>query len=504
MKRTKIVCTLGPASEDPATIEALVKAGCNVVRLNMSHGDYDWHECAIKNVRAAAKKTGEPVAIVLDLQGPKVRLGEVHNSQFTIHSGDRVVFTTSKVVIPRSHKATRNPVGKSMGSFTAFRMTSSKIPIAMPNFHKYVRRGSHLLIADGTIECVVERVVGHDIQTKIILGGELKSHKGIAIAGVSLPLPSLTAKDKRDVQWARVQDIDFVALSFVKRVEDVRALRKKLSFGPRRNTKAKLWMPAIIVKIETREAVRNFNEILCEADGVMIARGDLALATSPEEVPIIQKEIIEKCRQSSVPVIVATEMLASMEHSPRPTRAEASDVANAVIDHTDAVMLSGESATGQYPVETVATMAHIIKKTEQSRFDNLPIDPRLSLGDKRFSFGQGETEIALAASVLARTKGAAAIVASSLTGHIGRLLSSYRSEIFLFIGSPIPHVVRELNLSWGVRPFYVPKAKTMDALLKYLLAHARQSGLKKGSKAVFVGSKKLAPHASDLLGTQIL
>ena len=493
MKRTKIVCTIGPASEQQVVLERMIRAGMNVCRLNMSHGTYGWHAQAIRRIRAAAKKVGEPVAVLIDLQGPKARLGELKMQNVKCKIGERVVFTTQS-----NNLITNNPI--------------TKIPIAVPHFEKYAKKGAHLLIADGTIECVVEEVRGRDIHARVTLGGELKSRKGIAIQGVSLPLPSLTAKDKKDVAWARGQDIDFVALSFVKEAEDVEQLRKKLSFRPRRNTKAKLWMPAIIVKIETREAVQNFEEILKVADAVMIARGDLALATSPEEVPIIQKEIIEKCRRAAKPVIVATEMLASMERAPRPTRAEASDVANAVIDHTDATMLSGESATGAYPVQTVATMARIIEKTEKSRFDDLSIGGEIFTQSKlsfvqhrrtKLSFN-GEVETALIASVLARTSGAKAIVAGTLSGHTGRLLSRFRTEIPLLVGAPSARVVRQLALLWGVAPFQTPKFKRADALLAALFLEAHKRGFKKGSKVVFIASKNLAPHAQGFVGMKAL
>lgn len=473
MKRTKIVCTIGPASEKPETLTAMMKAGMNVCRLNMSHGTYEWHGAAIRKIRAAAKRAGEPVAILLDLQGPKARIGELGIRNYELGIGDRVMFTSGHA-------------------------TGGKIPVGVPNFHKYAKRGAHLLIADGTIECAVEKVVGQDIHARVTLGGELKSRKGIAIQGVSLPLPSLTAKDKKDATWARGQDIDFVALSFVKRAADVVVLRRLVgASATKRRSPPLSGGIQIIVKIETREAVHNFDEILKVTDAIMVARGDLGIAFAPEDVPIIQKEIIEKCRRKGVPVIVATEMLASMEHNPRPTRAEASDVANAVIDHTDATMLSGESASGQFPVEAVATMAHIIEKTEESRFDDVSIGAETA-------HGSTEEETALVASVLARTSGAAAIVAGSLTGHTGRLLSRFRTEVPLLVGSPNLRAVRQLNLSWGVQPFLMPNAKSMDKLLVNLLGHARQSGLKRGSKIVFVGSEKLSSHASSFVGIRLL
>lgn len=499
MKRTKIVATIGPVSEKQATLEKMMKAGMNVCRLNMSHGTYAWHGRAIRTIRKAAKKTGEPVAILLDLQGPKARIGELRMKNYELRIGDRVVFTTSprSVILSRSEepalsraKGSRNSQD-GRDSSVASRLPQNdklpKIPIAVPNFHEYAKKGAHLLIADGTIECVVEEVKGQDIYARVTLGGELKSHKGIAIQGVSLPLPSLTEKDKKDAAWGRNKDIDFVALSFVKRAADVVALRRLLK-------KPELH---IIVKIETREAIDNFEEILKEADVIMVARGDLALATSPEEVPIFQKEIIEKCRRAGKPVIVATEMLASMERSPRPTRAEASDVANAVIDHTDATMLSGETASGQYPVEVVSTMAQIIERTEISRFDDLSISMRTQ-------HGMGEEESALIASVFARTGKAAAIVAGSLTGQTGRLLSRYRTEVPLFLGSPNLRVVRQLNCSWGIRPFLMKRVKTMDALLKMLLQHARAAGLKKGSKVIFLGSQTMTPHDQSFVGIKML
>ncbi len=267
----------------------------------------------------------------------------------------------------------------------------------------------------------------------------------------------------------------------------------------------------IIVKIETREAIDNFDEILADADCIMVARGDLAIATSPEEVPLFQKEIVEKCRRAAKPVIVATEMLASMERSPRPTRAEASDVANAVIDHTDATMLSSESASGQFPVESVRTMASIIERTEESRFDDLSISMRTS-------HGTGEEETALIASVFARTGKASAIVAGSLTGHTGRLLSRYRTEVPLFLGSPTRLVVRQLSLSWGIQPFLISRVKSMDALLKILLQYARygvasermrrgassRSLLRKGNKVIFLGSEKMTSHGQNFVGMRTL
>lgn len=457
MKRTKIVCTIGPASEKQATLERMMRAGMNVCRLNMSHGKYSWHEKALRTIRRAGKKVGQPIAVLVDLQGPKVRIGELTNGKQQMAKDSKVVFTSG-------------------------RPAKDKIPVGHKDFHKFVKKGAHLLISDGTIECVVEKVKGRDIYAKVTLPGELKSHKGIAVQGVSLPLPSLTVKDKKDARWARNKDIDFVALSFVKRPGDVKDLRSLLKSPDLQ----------IIVKIETKEAVKNFDSILKQADSIMIARGDLALAVGAEEVPIIQKKIIEKCRRAAKPVIVATEMLGSMEKNPRPTRAEASDVANAVIDHTDATMLSGESAMGLFPIETVATMAKIIKRTERSYFDNAV------LKKNQYPAKSREEKAVFVACALTHTDQAKAIVVGSLTGRTGRLLSRYRTEIPMYVGSPDLRVVRQLALSWGIIPFKVNPAKTAKVLLAKLFAYLKK--IKKKGKVVFISSEKIIPGGQSMVG----
>ncbi|MDP3245214.1 MAG: pyruvate kinase [bacterium] len=449
MKRTKIVCTIGPASEKQETLVKMIKAGMNVARLNMSHGAYDWHKQAAKNIRAAAKKVGEPVALLLDLQGPKVRVGELGIMNYELRVGERVVFTTGEA-------------------------PTKKIPIDYPLLHKEIKKGHRILLADGLMECVVEAVQGRDIVARVKTGGVLISHKGINLPDTVISLKTLTPKDKKDLVFGVKQNVDFIAFSFARSAKDVLELRKlidkavKSSLHPpliRQLAEGKRggFVPIqIIVKIEKHEAVKNFDAILAAADGIMVARGDLALEIDSAKVPLAQKEIIIKCRKAGKPVIVATEMLGSMEKNPRPTRAEISDVANAVIDHTDAVMLSAESAMGKYPVETVATMAKIIKETEASRFDNVAVEEEIKmpvLGD----------EALLAAVMRARQQKAKAMVIFSPSSREARLLSRFRAEIPIVAGSSRSRAVRQMNLSWGVYPRQAVSGKQLWLEAKHLL-----------------------------------
>lgn len=433
MKRTKIVCTIGPASEKQSVLEPMIKAGMNVARLNMSHGDYVWHQTAIKTIRAAAKKINEPVALLLDLQGPKIRVGKLKVESCELKKGEQVIFTTGKV-------------------------SGKKIPIDYPFLHKEIKKGQRILLADGIMECLVEEVKGQDIKAKVIAGGILISHKGINLPDTKVSLKSLTPKDKKDLIFGLRLGVDFVAFSFARSAEDVLELRQLIN-----KFKKQAQPVQIIVKIEKGEAVKNFDAILAATDGIMVARGDLALETESARLPLVQKEIIIKCRKAGKPVIVATEMLASMEKNPRPTRAEISDVANAVIDHTDAVMLSAESAMGQYPAQTVATMAKIIKETEKSRFDNVGVEEELKMPhlDKDDSL--------TVSAILARQKKAKAILVMTPDGRAGRLLSRLRVEIPVMAGSPFDRVARQLNLSWGVYPFLAKSKKELLVKAKRLV-----------------------------------
>lgn len=473
MKRTKIVCTIGPASEKQTTLEAMIKAGMNVARLNMSHGSYDWHKKAAQTIRKAAKKTGEPVALLLDLQGPKVRVGKLQIASCELRADKTIVFTTGKI-------------------------NGKKIPIDYPRLHQEIKKGHRMLLADGLMECVVEGVKGKDIKARVVVGGVLISHKGVNLPDTTISLKTLTPKDKRDLIFGVKEGVDFIAFSFARSDSDVLELRSLIKkaqslLHEQRQGQSPV---QIIVKIEKHEAVKNFDEILKAADGIMVARGDLALEIPNAQVPLVQKEIIAKCRQTGKPVIVATEMLASMEKNPRPSRAEISDVANAVIDHADATMLSGESAMGKYPAQTVSTMAKIIEETEKSRFDDL------ELGGGFLAGGSDEEALATLASVLSRLIRAKALAVGTLSGCGARLLSRVRTELPIIVGSPEARVVRQLNLSWGVLPSFLPRLKSPDELAKKLTRAAlKKLNLRKGDKIVFLTGEKIgASHWQNLIG----
>lgn len=448
MKKTKIVCTIGPASSGEDTLLKMIKSGMNVARLNMSHGTYEDHRKLIKSIRAAAKKAKEQVALLLDLQGPKIRVGSLPAEGVKLEEGKRVVFTTS--------------VDKDGASLEA-----GKIPVTYLGFSRDVRVGSRLLLDDGLLEAVVVSVKGADIHADVLTGGVLTSHKGLNLPDVSVSIPALTDKDKADLRFGMSEEVDFVALSFVRTAKDVSELRSLIG-----SLQKKKDLPVrIIVKIEKHEAIKNFDEILEATDAVMVARGDLAVETSAEHVPLYQKEIIEKCRHKCKPVIVATQMLDSMIRNPRPTRAEVSDVANAVIDHADAVMLSGESATGKYPVEAVATMAKVIEETEGSRYDDVSMAAEIKEESK------DRVAISAMAALLQRLTKANLILGASWSGETARMLAHYRPECFIAIGSPSERVVRQLNLSWGVKPFLLPSAKNADELIRQLLTYAKREKL---------------------------
>jgi len=338
MKRTKIVCTIGPASDRKAILKRMINSGMNVARLNFSHNVLSYHAKLIKTLRALAKETKNPIAIIQDLQGPRIRLGDLPAKGLVVKKGQEVVLTTSK-----SHQ--------------------NKIPVTYEKMHLDIEPKDRILIADGLMELVAEKIAGRDILCRVVIGGTLFSHKGINLPDTNVSVPSLTDKDKTDLLFGVKQNVDFVAMSFVRTAKDVYDL-KYLIQKYAKKLKLKTAPIRVVVKIERKEAIENIDEIIEATDAVMVARGDLGIELPAEDVPLMQKMIIDKCLQAAKPVIVATQMLDSMIHSPRPTRAEVSDVANAVIDHTDAVMLSGETASGDFPVETVDTMRKIIEKAE--------------------------------------------------------------------------------------------------------------------------------------------
>lgn len=460
-KKTKIVATIGPASYKTTTIEKMIHAGMNVARLNFSHGTHESQLVTMQNVRAAAKKTGKTVTIVADLQGPKVRLG-VLPEPVTLKAGEKVVIST----------AIKSAVGK-------------RLPTTYKGLHKDLKKGDVVLLADGLLEFSVEGVRGTEITCKVVVGGTLSSHKGIIVPTATLHVPILSEKDKLDLDFAIKHDADFIAMSFVMTKDDVVMMRRLIAAAEKKYHKKKILggtptSTRIIVKIEKHEAVTNFDEILEVADAVMVARGDLGVETPMETVPIVQKMIIAKCLQASKPVITATQMLGSMVANPRPTRAEVSDVANAVIDHTDAVMLSDETAVGKYPVRVIETMRKIVERTEESPYDDI------THAGIQFSM-IADAAISSAASSLATITKADAIVVATLSGRTARIVSTYRPTLPILATAHNEKIARQMNLSWGVNPFIMPTKNTLKAIVKTALQIIRSKNLvQKDSEVVMV------------------
>lgn len=456
MKRTKIICTIGPASESQEKIDALVAAGMNIARLNFSHGTYTNHATLLRRLRAAEKKSGQPIGVLQDLQGPKIRVGELPKEGVELRIGKTVIFSTGP-------------------------LDAKKIPVGYPHLHRDVKKGDHLLLDDGLMEVEVVSVTGRDIIVNVLFGGVLTSHKGINVPTASLSVSAISEKDKLDLDFGVKVGVDMIALSFVRSPADVRQLRRLIAAAEVRHKKTKTAPILVIAKIEKHEALECFDAILAEVDGIMVARGDLGIETPAAEVPLWQKTIIQKCLAAAKPVIVATQMLDSMIRNPRATRAEISDIANAVIDHTDAIMLSGESASGKYPIEATRTMATVVQETEASFFDNLHI--HASPGSRL----NAEEAIGKTAGVLARSLHAKAIVASSMTGETARQISRFRPEMPVFCGAIEDRIVRQMNLSWGVRPFRVPAVKNEALLMNTLFTMLKKHrALKKGDTVIYI------------------
>lgn len=435
-KRTKIVCTIGPASQATPILRKMIRAGMNVARLNFSHGTYASHTKTMKNVLAAAKAEHEPVTLLMDLQGPKIRLGVLPDEGVAMKPGQEVVLRTG------TNAFTAGPV-------PAF-------PVTFANLHKDVKAGHRILIDDGLLEIKVTKVVGREIHAKVVNGGKVTSHKGMNLPDSTLHISPITAKDRQDLAFGVRSGVDWVALSFVTSAKDIRTLRGLI----KRASKKGQTLPRIIAKIEKHEAITHFDDILEAVDGIMVARGDLGIEIPAEDVPIRQKEIIEKCRLAGKPVIVATQMMDSMTKNPRPTRAEVSDVANAVIDHTDAVMLSGESATGAHPVETVAFMAKIAARAEASQFDDVPLSQDLK--------GSEELLVSHALEDLVSQGFVDGILTATYLAPWSEQLNMSRPEAPIFIAAQTPCAVRQLNMRWGVKPFLLPAVSSKAFVAKAL------------------------------------
>jgi pyruvate kinase len=425
-RHSKIVCTIGPASRDPRILKRLLEAGMDVARMNFSHGSHAEHANCMQLLRAAANKLGKTIAILADLQGPKIRTGVLAGGvPVTLRTGQKFTITSRKIP----------------GDST--RVSTTFLPLP-----REVHRGDRILLSDGLIELRVESVRLKDVNCRVVNGGALGEHKGINLPGVKLRVPALTTKDKADLKFALAHGADYIAVSFVRRPEDV-LLAKSLIRRARKET-------PVIAKLEKPEAIENLEGILLVSDGVMVARGDLGVEMNPEQVPVVQKNIIARAREFRRPVITATQMLESMTENPRPTRAEASDVANAIFDGSDAVMLSAETASGKYPGEAVSMMARIIEEAEGSikEFDRPGTQEKLKVAET-------VAELVCHASRELHMKW---IVVFTHSGFTARLISRYRPLVPIAAFSPETETRRRLALVWGVAPLEIPDLRKVDQL----------------------------------------
>ena len=442
MKKTKIVCTIGPASESVDMLVNLINAGMNVCRLNFSHGDYEEHGARIKNIREAVKITGKRVAILLDTKGPEIRTNDMENGAITMKIGDSVRISMTEVL-----------------------GTNEKFSITYPELINDVNVGSHILLDDGLIDLEVTDIDrdANEIVTVVKNEGVLKNKKGVNVPGVSVNLPGITEKDANDIRFGIGQGIDFIAASFVRRASDVLEITKILEEENATHIQ-------IIPKIENQEGIDNIDEILKVSDGLMVARGDMGVEIPTEDVPVVQKALIKKCNALGKPVITATQMLDSMQRNPRPTRAEANDVANAIYDGTDAVMLSGETAAGDYPLEAVQTMARIAVRTEETLVNQDSFALKLySKTDMTEAIGQsvGHT---------ARNLGIQTIVAATESGHTARMISKYRPKAHIVAITFSEQKARSLSLSWGVYATVADKPASTDEMFNLASKVSQEEG----------------------------
>ena len=432
-RRAKIICTVGPSSRSPEMLRALLLNGMDVARFNFSHGGPNLQSEHVETLRRVSAEVGRPVAFLQDLQGPKIRVGPIASGQIELIEGK--IFTLT----------TRSCIGD-----------GDCISTTYPALPRDCRRGDRLLLDDGLLGLQVENVTETDVQCVVSIGGILKPNKGINLPGVAVSAPALSEKDRHDVEWGIQNGLDYVALSFVRRAEDVRELRAIIN---RHNSKMQ-----IIAKLEKPEAIDDLHAIIQESDGVMVARGDLGVEMSPEEVPLLQKQIISEANALGKTVITATQMLESMTDSQRPTRAEASDVANAVLDGTAALMLSGETAAGAYPLEALQMMARIVERVEQTCEDEWSemrrLERTLNIGQHNFALAVAEAAAHAAARLRAR-----AIACFTETGSSARLVAQFRPPVPIIALTPHDDIARQLQLVWGVRPVLVERSLDTDHMI---------------------------------------
>lgn len=463
-KRTKIVCTMGPATDSDAVLRQLIVNGMNVARFNFSHGSHEYHRKNIERVRNISREVGQPVAIMLDTKGPEVRTGELEDHKpVMLETGNKVIVTTD-TSIP--------------GNAERFSLDYQQLP-------NEVKPGDMILVDDGLIALEVERTENPQIFCSIVNGGELGEKKGVNIPNVDLALPSVTAQDRADIMFGCELGIDAIAASFIRNAEAVHDIRKIC-------TDAGSFGVLILPKIESALGVKNFDEILSVSDGIMVARGDLGVEVPSEQVPHIQKQIIHKCNLAYKPVITATQMLDSMIRNPRPTRAEVTDVANAIYDGTDCVMLSGETAAGKYPVEAVKTMANICMETEQYLPERL--DYREREGLRNVNSAIGHSCVQLADQVEAKC-----IICPTHSGRTARLISTFRPHLPIYAMSPIAQTARRCCFMWGVESFRTTEQGSLSATLYNALQVAKAHNAVEANDIVVIsaGDPQTSPRQGD-------
>lgn len=464
MRKTKIICTIGPASEDKEKLSQLIRNGMNVARLNFSHGEHSEHKKRINNIRQAAAETGQTIAIMLDTKGPEIRTGKLQNKKVRLQAGQKFILTTRPV--PGDDQ---------------------EVGVSYPQLPVEVKPGTSILLSDGLINLLVQETTSTDIVCQVINGGELGEKKGVNVPGVRINMPFLSDKDIADINFGIDEELDFIAASFVRNAQDVLEIRRILE--------ARDAQIDIIAKIESQGGVDNLDDIIKVADGVMVARGDLGVEIPAEEVPLVQKKIIEKCNLAGKVVIIATQMLDSMINNPRPTRAEVSDVANAIFDGADAIMLSGESAAGKYPAETVETMARIAGRAEEV----LPYQDILR--SKRLQGTSSVTDaISYATCATAASLGISSIVTATSIGTTARMVSKYRPQADIIAVTPDPKVMNKMVMVWGVHPVLTQETSGTDELFEEALSRCLEIGyinkgdmvvLTAGSPSGFAGNTNL-------------
>ena len=454
MRKTKIVCTLGPSTDDEKVLEQLIKEGMNVARCNFSHGSHEEHKERMNKVKRIRKKCDKPVAILLDTKGPEIRTGNFEGDKVCVKAGQTFTLVADKEVIGNNEKA----------------------GITFADLYKDVKPGVVIMIDDGLIEMEVVKIEGTDIVWNVKNEGVISNHKGVNVPDVHISMPYMSEQDKSDILFGIKEDVDYIAASFTRTADDVKELRKFLDDNGGKNIN-------IIAKIENSEGIINVDGIIEEADAVMVARGDMGVELPEEEVPIIQKMIIKKVYEAGKQVIIATQMLESMINNPRPTRAETADVANAIYDGTSAIMLSGETAAGKFPVEAVATMARIAERTEmdvnyKQRFFNNHNNHRSDITEA----------VCHATCMTAYDLDAKSILTVTKSGRSAKMISKYRPDCMIIAGSTEEKVVRQLNMSWGVSPVLIKEKKHVLELFDYAVEVAKEKGLVETDDIVVITS----------------